>query len=276
MSRVIGAVLAAGSGSRMGAPKAQLRVGAARLVDRAVTVLRGAGCADVIAVTRRGVQVPGARVVVNVDPERGLRSSLQLALEAAEPVGDALAVLLVDLPGVQAGAARTVIEAWRPGRISVASYGGRRGHPIVMSPRLWREAVARADADAGARAFLVARSELVDEVPVAGDPLDLDTPADLARWLARATTVRLEVLVRGRVQGVGLRYWVRERARELELRGTATNLADGRVAIAVEGARYCCDALLVQLSGTDTPGAVVDVVATWSDPQGEPAGFRVR
>ncbi|MDT4942930.1 MAG: hypothetical protein QOJ34_3019, partial [Pseudonocardiales bacterium] len=38
-------------------------------------------------------------------------------------------------------------------------------------------------ADEGARALLAARPDLVDEVDVPGDPTDLDTPADLARWL---------------------------------------------------------------------------------------------
>ncbi len=260
----------------MGAPKAQLRVAAVRLVDRAVAVLRDAGCAEVIAVTRRGVRVPGARVVVNVDPDRGLRSSLQLAIGAADGACDALAVLLVDLPGVPAEAARTVIDAWRPGRISVATYSGRRGHPTVMAPELWRAAVAGAGADAGARAFLAARADLVDDVPVDGDPLDLDTPADLDRWRTRAATVRLEALVQGRVQGVGFRYWARDRARELQLCGTATNLPDGRVAIVAEGPRDSCDALLAALSGADTPGAVAEIMATWSAPEAEPHGFRVR
>jgi len=159
VTRVVGAVLAAGSGSRMGAPKAELRVDGVRLVDRAVTVLRDAGCRDIVAIVRPGVAVPGARVVVNADPERGMRSSLALAVAAVDRDLDALAVLLVDTP-----------------------YGGRRGHPTVMSAQLWRDALAMAAADEGARAFLASRSDLVDEVPVDGDPTDLDTPNDLAQW----------------------------------------------------------------------------------------------
>jgi molybdenum cofactor cytidylyltransferase/nicotine blue oxidoreductase len=51
-----------------------------------------------------------------------------------------------------------------------------------MSPALWRDALALADADEGARRFLAAHPELVDEIPVQGDPDDLDTPQDLKRW----------------------------------------------------------------------------------------------
>jgi molybdenum cofactor cytidylyltransferase/nicotine blue oxidoreductase len=51
-----------------------------------------------------------------------------------------------------------------------------------MAPDLWRAALEIADSDEGARALLAARPDLVDEVQVAGDPTDLDTPVDLARW----------------------------------------------------------------------------------------------
>lgn len=179
-------MLAAGSGSRMGAPKAMLRVDGVRLVDRAVTALAGGGCADIVVVVRAGVAVPGAAgVVVNPDPERGMRSSLALALAAVDPAADALAVLLVDTPGVGAAAVRAVIAGWTPGRVAVASYGGRRGHPTVMSLERWREALDLAGADEGARALLAGHPELVDEVPAEGERTDLDSPADLAQWSAR-------------------------------------------------------------------------------------------
>lgn len=183
MVRVVGVVLAAGSGSRMGGPKAGLVVDGSRLVDRAVRALSGAGCSSVLAVTQAGLAVSGARAVVNTDPARGMRSSLALGVDAA-PGADAIAVLLVDLPGVSAGAVRTVIEAWRPGRIAVASYAERRGHPTVMEPALWRTALTLAGPDEGARALLASRPDLIDEVAVAGSADDLDSPADLARWNA--------------------------------------------------------------------------------------------
>jgi CTP:molybdopterin cytidylyltransferase MocA len=164
----------------MGRPKAELTVGGVRLVDRAVAVLTVAGCAEVLVVARAGVRVSGARILVNDAPERGMRSSLDLAVNAAQ--GDALAVLLVDTPGVSSDAVRAVIQAWVPGRIAVASYSGRRAHPIVMAPRLWRDALASAADDEGARALLAARADLVDEIAVAGDPTDIDTEQDLARW----------------------------------------------------------------------------------------------
>jgi molybdenum cofactor cytidylyltransferase/nicotine blue oxidoreductase len=165
----------------MGRPKAGLIVAGQRLLDRAVAALRNGGCAPVIAVVRDGTEVADATRVVNPDPSRGMRSSLALAVDAATDA-DALAVVLVDVPGIGADAVRAVLAAWRPGRIAIGRYHGHRAHPTVMAPPLWREALALAGPDEGARALLASRPELVDEVDVAGDPRDLDTPEDLRRW----------------------------------------------------------------------------------------------
>lgn len=81
--------------------------------------------------------------------------------------------------------------------------------------------------------------------------------------------------VRGRVQGVGFRYWARARARDLGLRGSATNLPDGRVAIVAQGSPAACHALLDALGSDAAPGFVGDIVHTWEAPVDEPAGFRV-
>jgi acylphosphatase len=101
-------------------------------------------------------------------------------------------------------------------------------------------------------------------------------------------TVRLTAWVRGRVQGVGFRWWVRSRALELGLAGSATNLSDGRVEVVAEGARERCERLL-ELLGADPlaggappaglpgrPGKVTGVTLRWSEPRGEAAGFLER
>ncbi len=180
-------MLAAGSGTRMGRPKADLHVNGERLLERAARILTEAGCAPVIAVLRAGAEAPGIRTVVNPDPARGMRSSLQLAVAASDgpETPDALAVLLVDQPGIGVDAVRVTVDAWRPGRIAVATYAGRRAHPIVMSGELWREALRLAEPDEGARQLLRVRPELIDLVPVEGDPTDLDTPDDVQRWTGR-------------------------------------------------------------------------------------------
>jgi acylphosphatase len=68
--------------------------------------------------------------------------------------------------------------------------------------------------------------------------------------------MRRRVIVRGRVQGVGFRWFVREHARTLRLAGWVRNLPDGMVELEVEGPDDRVAELLAYVSeGPD--GAVV-------------------
>jgi len=84
---------------------------------------------------------------------------------------------------------------------------------------------------------------------------------------------RLTAWVRGRVQGVGFRWWVRSQALELGLSGIVENLLDGRVRIVAEGNRHRCAALLSRLEGPDTPGYVSQVTFRWDEARGGLTGF---
>jgi acylphosphatase len=85
---------------------------------------------------------------------------------------------------------------------------------------------------------------------------------------------RLTAWLHGRVQGVGMRWWVRARALELGLTGSATNLDDGRVEVVAQGARADLERLLALLRGPGPPGRVDRVVQRWSEPRAAPPGFR--
>jgi acylphosphatase len=63
----------------------------------------------------------------------------------------------------------------------------------------------------------------------------------------RERLVRLTVVVSGRVQGVGFRYYVIEKARGYGVTGYVRNLSDGRVEAVIEG----------PLSGVQAAGTMV-------------------
>ena len=89
----------------------------------------------------------------------------------------------------------------------------------------------------------------------------------------REQDVRLTAFVKGRVQGVGFRWWTRARALELGLRGSATNLDDGRVEVVAEGPEPAARALLEALRGGATPGRVDFVAERWGTARGQDVGF---
>jgi acylphosphatase len=72
--------------------------------------------------------------------------------------------------------------------------------------------------------------------------------------------IRLVAVVSGHVQGVGYRYFVRQRARAAGLAGSARNLPDGRVEVVLEGSEDDARAVLAALDGPEAPGTVTGVV----------------
>ena len=86
---------------------------------------------------------------------------------------------------------------------------------------------------------------------------------------------RLRAVIQGRVQGVGFRYFVQERAHELHLVGICRNLANGDVEVTAEGEQGPLEALLVALKQGPRMAYVENVHAAWLPATGEFMGFRI-
>jgi molybdenum cofactor cytidylyltransferase len=192
---VAAVVLGAGRGARFGgpAPKQLARLGLRSLVGHALAAAVGSGLHPVLLVVGyRGAEVasvagPGVEVVENPEWEEGLSSSLRCALVTLlpDPGVSAAAVALADQPRIGPEAYRKVAAAHRQGaNLAVGTYGGVRGHPVLVGRAHWEEAV-RLNGDEGARALLAHHP--VVEVPCdgTGRPDDVDTPDDLARLAGR-------------------------------------------------------------------------------------------
>lgn len=196
---VAGLLLAAGAGRRYGMPKALVEDAGRLLVERAMATLVGGGCAPVVVVLGAAAdkvlaraELAGATVVVNPDWASGMGSSLRAGLAALDglgapadlggPVGvgarvEAACVLLVDTPGITAGAVRRVAGLAAPAALGVATYHGEPGHPVLLGRDHWGAVADLAVGDVGARRYLARHPELVTSVPcediAVGDDLDM-------------------------------------------------------------------------------------------------------
>lgn len=89
-------------------------------------------------------------------------------------------------------------------------------------------------------------------------------------------SVRLEASARGRVQGVGFRYFVLRRGMELGLTGWVANESDGSVRCVAEGPRSDLEALLETMERGPAGALVEGVSATWSGATGTLRDFGIR
>jgi CTP:molybdopterin cytidylyltransferase MocA len=197
---VAGILLAAGDGTRLGQPKATVRLGGATLAERGVRLLRDGGADPVLVVTGAvPVEIPGTTAVHNPDWLSGMGSSLAAGLRAlanelppdgvAGPAAEVAAVViaLADQPLIGPAAIRRLLAAHDSGAaVAVAAYDGKPRNPVLIARAHWAAVVALAAGDTGARPFLRAHPDLVTLVEC-GDisrPDDIDTPQDLARLRA--------------------------------------------------------------------------------------------
>lgn len=177
---VAGLILAAGSGSRFGQPKAPVLVDGERLVDRAVRVLSEAGCEPIVVVLGAWVgHVEGADIVVNDTWPEGMGSSLRTGLTHLRDATDAerAVITLVDLPGLTTPAVQRLVTSSVGAAAAQCTYQGERGHPVCLARGLWDEAIDVAHGDEGARRLMRGRDDLVlVEVGDVADGADLDVP----------------------------------------------------------------------------------------------------
>jgi len=171
MSRVAAVVLAAGAATRYGAPKQLL------LLPAVLHRVQASPADEVVVV--EGAFPLGSHVVsspVRVVPcaewARGPGASLRCGLVSLADDVAAAVVVLADGPRVSPDAIGRVIASWRDegGEVVAASYGGVRGHPLLLARSRWSDVP-----DEGLR---VVSPRLVpcDDL---GAPGDVDTPADL-------------------------------------------------------------------------------------------------
>jgi nicotine blue oxidoreductase len=195
-----GIVLAAGSGTRLGrGPKALLPFRGRPLVEAVAGSLLEGGCREVVVVLGSGAAEVAAaaelgrfRTAVNPDWPSGMGSSFLLGLAAADPA-DHVMVALADQPGLTPETVRRLLAVHHSGRITAAAYrpqgdpdgGGqarlRRGHPLLIDAELRAAVAATVAGDAGARGFLRAHPDVVDEVDCSDQSTgeDIDTPDQL-------------------------------------------------------------------------------------------------
>jgi CTP:molybdopterin cytidylyltransferase MocA/SAM-dependent methyltransferase len=199
-------VLAAGSASRFGSPKALALLDGRPLLEHVLDAVRTAGIEEIVVVLGHAAQEIEDEIewlseqrVRNPDPSH-LSSSLQVGLSAVldiEPPVKGVVIALGDQPRTRPEVIRALIGAARAGDrpVVIPHYAeGGGANPVLLLEDAFG-LVDEASGDRGLGPILASDPDLVLEVPVAGSNADIDRPADLVEltWAERVQANREQV-----------------------------------------------------------------------------------
>jgi xanthine dehydrogenase accessory factor len=182
-------VLAGGTSSRMGRPKASVSVGGQRMLERILVNLREAEVDRVVVVlgfhadeVRAAVDLRSATVVENPHFAEGMSSSLRVGVRAVAADCKTVMVVLGDQPFVTPETFRRLVRRAEAadGAIFIPTYKGVWGNPVLFDTSLAPE-MNEIEGDVGCRALFPQHSAEIREVPV-DDPavlVDIDTESEL-------------------------------------------------------------------------------------------------
>lgn len=187
-------VLAAGLSTRMGQSKPLLPFGGRTVIEHIVSVLSGCSVDETLVITGHAGDAVAdclenwpVRTVYNPLYKTGeMLSSIKAGLQSLAAGTEAALIVLGDQPGMEAAVVEEVNLAYRQGQGSliIPSYDMRRGHPILIARKHWRE-ILDLSADQTLREFLrVCHQDIAYvEVATASVLRDMDVMADYRREL---------------------------------------------------------------------------------------------
>ncbi|MCE9499210.1 MAG: acylphosphatase [Leptospira sp.] len=90
------------------------------------------------------------------------------------------------------------------------------------------------------------------------------------------TEARVRIVVEGKVQGVGFRYFVLQKAQELRLRGFTMNLPTGEVETVAEGDKIFLEDLEKSIRQGPRGSTITNVTVQWQKPWGGYRTFEIK
>jgi molybdenum cofactor cytidylyltransferase len=186
-----GLILAAGESSRIGRPKALLKIGKETFAERITNVLHSAGIEKITLVAGPHYEeirknLDEVTVVFNAQYTFGQFSSLQAGLRQISAKPESVIVWPVDLPLVRTDTVAALIKSAQNNPITVPVYHGKKGHPVVYSAETIKKILSMEPTHTGKDLFeyFKDRITLID-VEDAAVLIDIDTSEDYERYIKR-------------------------------------------------------------------------------------------
>ncbi len=190
--RVTAVVPAAGESRRMGRNKLSLPWGETTVLGQTIANARSSGISDILVITghdseRVEALLDGMSVRHTHNPyyAKGMLSSVQVAVRQLPGDSEAALVILGDQPMVDPTIIRLILQTYAAGPkgLIAPAHHGRRGNPVLIDRRYFKELLALAVEEAP-RVLLERYPYDLELVEVDSETVlhDLDRPEDYDRW----------------------------------------------------------------------------------------------
>lgn len=171
-------ILAAGESTRMGSPKALLKIKDKTFLEHIIQTVHNAGIKQKIVIIGHEPETIlqsidcekiqsdfRAKFLINEDYKRGQLSSIQTAIKSLPKSAEAIMVFPVDRPLISSKLLNHLVLAFYKTKAPVVLpiHNRQRGHPVIFSAKVFAE-LLRAPYDVGARAVVWAHHNEVVEV----------------------------------------------------------------------------------------------------------------
>ncbi|HPK86782.1 MAG TPA: nucleotidyltransferase family protein [Atribacterota bacterium] len=194
---IIGIVLAAGEGKRIGKDKVTLPLGSKKVIEWVLDAATKSKLEKIILVVKpedRETAEAGEKyntiVVSNPDYKKGMSTSIKKALSELNIQNryDGFCVLLGDQPFISSDIINSLIEAFQKGKkeIVVPYFQNKPGNPVLFDIA-WKEEFMNITGDVGGRILIKAHPDLVKKITLNNEGIlfDIDREEDYKKAKAR-------------------------------------------------------------------------------------------
>lgn len=171
-------ILAAGESTRMGSPKALLKIKGKTFLEHIIQTIHDASIVQKIVILGHEPETIlqsidsekiqsyfQVKFLINENYKKGQLSSIQTAIKSLPESAEAIMVFPVDRPLISSQLINQLVTTFNESRAPVVLpiHNGQRGHPVIFSAKVFNE-LLRAPNDVGARAVVWAHHNEVVEV----------------------------------------------------------------------------------------------------------------
>lgn len=194
MKTISAVLLAGGSSARHGRNKLTLPLGDSTVIQQCVDAFAALHLSEILVVTgfyHDDITVlpfgSNVRIVHNDAHALGMSSTVRCGLSSLTQKVKGVFVCPADMPMIRSTTLVQIIHKWNPDSAVIPRYGGRKGHPVLLSWNMARWCVDNEEDRILPRVLETFKTSVVEvDVDDEGVVIDLDRPKDyetcVARW----------------------------------------------------------------------------------------------